>query len=446
MAVLLISAFTQVRWSYVDTAVNLSAAADTRSWHELLSDALTKSIEYRPMLDIGTRAAYRLFGLNLETYQAIVGLEFVLILAALVLIFQPVGWQRGAAAVFALSVAVGLHTSRILFLFVPLNAYATSMLLVFAAILLVMTPGRRAVEWLLVPLTLLALLWLELGVLILPLVCVAWLMKAPRATWRGVIASFAGLAIYLVARLGFSPGTGGMYSPDTGFGCSILSDAESAVRFAGAPWLLWIPNVGVSLLTVFASELRAGMFRFVAVLLQGHAPLWMWLHVLSSIATTVLVGVYLAGIRSRPPRDRLIAALGGVLVIGGSALGFLYTRDRIGLPAGLGYAMLTYVAISALLDGQRSRRQLLLIAPVVAALGLCWTVRTGEQYVALRDTAWDYHIEWDRESARIAAAGSPMIARVRASALKHRPADAQRDPLWTYSLFERRFKPEKETP
>ena len=41
-------AFRAVRWSFVDTSVNLSAAADTRSWHELVSDSLTKSVDYRP--------------------------------------------------------------------------------------------------------------------------------------------------------------------------------------------------------------------------------------------------------------------------------------------------------------------------------------------------------------------------------------------------------------
>ena len=115
-------AFSEVRWSYVDSAVNLSAAADQRSWHEVVSDVFTKSVEYRPLLDLGIRAAYRTFGLSLGLYKAIVVLEFALLLAALAVLFRASGWRRNAAAVVALSVAVGLHTSHILFLFVPLNA------------------------------------------------------------------------------------------------------------------------------------------------------------------------------------------------------------------------------------------------------------------------------------------------------------------------------------
>ena len=440
VTLLLGSAFRQVQWSYVDTAVNLSAAGDTRSWHEVLSDSLTKSAEYRPFLDVFTRLGYQAAGLNLGIYQGIVVVEFALILLALALMFRPGGWPRVTAAILALSIAVGLHTSRILFLFVPLNAYATSMLIVLAVTLLLMTPRLRGYEWVLLPLTLAGLLWLELAVLIVPLALVGWVMKAPGATWRSAAAAVAGLTIYLIARLGFAPSL--MGSPETGFGFSSISPAESAARFGDAPWVLWLYNVGSTMLTVVASEPRAGRFQFVRALTLSEVPVWMWLHVLSSVATTAVVVVGLAGIRRRPHRDQVIAAFGGVLIVGGSALAFLYTRDRIGLPAGIGYAMVTYVAVSALLERVRSGRPFVL--SLVAALGLCWSIRTAEMYVALRDTAWDYRLEWDRGEAVSAGRQNQVIARMRQSALSHTPADAERDPRWTYILFERRFSPAAE--
>ena len=84
-------------------------------------------------------------------------------------------------------------------------------------------------------------------------------------------------------------------------------------------------------------------------------------------------------------------AIGGVLVLGGSALGFLYTRDRIGLPVGFGYAMLVYVAVSAALEGHGARWRPVAVGVLVTVLGICWSIRTVELSVALRDTAWDYH-------------------------------------------------------
>ncbi len=434
-------AYRAVRWSFVDTSVNLSAAADTRSWSELVSDSLTKSVEYRPLLDVGTRVAYRLAGLNLGTYKVLVLVEFALILLLLASIFQATGWRRVTASVLALSIVVGLHTSGILFLFVPLNAYAAAMLIVLAVTRLTLTPRFRAYEWTLMPLTLIALLWLEIGAFIVPIVAVARLLKAPGSTWRGVTYASAGLAVYLVARLGFSPGGVPYDSPETGLGFSSISADEAATIFARAPWLLWLYNVGSTLMTVLASEPRAGRFQFVESLLRGNVPAWMWIHIVSSVATTAAMALGLTRIGSWPPRDRVIAAFGGVLVIGGSVLSFLYTRDRIGLPVGVGYAMLAYVTLSSFLERRGPRWQTISVAVLVAFLGACWLTRAAEKYVSLRDMAWDYHLEWDRGSAEEAVKTSPIVARMRAAALKRVPADARRDPAWTYKVFERRYEP-----
>ena len=304
-----------------------------------------------------------------------------------------------------------------------------------------LTPRLRGFEWVLLPIALVAAMWLEVAVLIVPIVVVAWLMKAPGATWRSVAAAAAGLGIYFAARWGWGPGVASLASPDTGLGFTTITTAESARLFANAPWLFWAHNVGVTLLTVLASEPRAGEFVFIRSLLRGTVPPWMWLHVLSSLATTAVVCVGLATIRSRPQRDRLIAAFGAVLAVGGSALGFLYTRDRIALPVGIGYAMLVYVSLSALLERVTSRW---LIAPscaAVAVLGICWTIRGGEFFVALRETAWDYHTEWT-ERYEPAATGSqnPLMARLHASAMERYPPDPRRDPQWSFVIFPRHLK------
>ena len=439
VTLLLASALRTIRWSYVDTATNISAAADTRSWHEVVSDSFTKSAEYRPLLDLGTKAAYQVLGLNLWIYQAVVVLEFALILAVLVVLFRPTRRSQIVAATLALTVVVGLHSSQILFLFVPLNAYSTSMLIVLVVALLATTPRHHGrLEWMLLPLTLAGLLWLELAVLIVPLVGVAWWMKAPGTSWRSVIASLAALGIYMYARIGFAPSIG-LGSPDTGLGFSNISTAESSALFEHARWLFWLYNVGATFATVLVSEPRAGTFRLIGALLAGHVPTWMWLHVLSSVATTAIVGAGLLAIRSRPARDRQIAAFGAVLMAGGSVLGFLYTRDRIALPVGIGYAMLVYVALSSILERKSATRAI--SAVLVLALGICWSIRVGEMYVTLRDVAWDYHSEWDRPEALASAAQYPVVARMRAMAVDDPPADPRRDPRWTYAIFERRFVP-----
>jgi len=288
-------------------------------------------------------------------------------------------------------------------------------------------------------LTLAGLLWLELAVLIVPLVVVAWLMKAPGTSWRSVLASLAALAIYMYARISFAPSVG-LGSPDTGLGFSNITTAESSALFAHAPWLFWLYNVGATFATVVASEPRAGTFRLVEALLAGRVPTWMWVHVLSSVVTTAIVCAGLPAIRSRPQRDRLIAAFGAVLMTGGSMLGFLYTRDRIALPVGIGYAMLVYVALCLVFDRRSAPWRAAAVA-LVLVLGTCWSIRVGEMYVTLRDVAWDYHSEWNRPEALAAASQYPVVARMRAMALEDPPADTRRDPRWSYTIFERRFQP-----
>src|SRR6185436_9841923 len=159
----------------------------------------------------------------------------------------------------------------------------------------------------------------------------------------------------------------------------------SAALFAHAPWLFWGYNVAATLMTVLASEPRVGRFQFIEGLLRGNVQPWLWLHVLSSVATTCAVGIVLLCMRTLTQRDRLIAAFGTILILGGSLLGFLYTRDRIGLPGGIGYAMLVYVAASAVLERQAPRPQRVAASLVVAILGACWLIRVGETYVTIRD-------------------------------------------------------------
>src|SRR5262249_6259023 len=118
-------------------------------------------------------------------------------------LFRPLGSQRALAAVVALSCILGLHTSRILFLFVPLNLYSGALVLLLLAIAWTLEPRVRAHDWLLFPLTLVALFSLESSLLVVPIVVVAWWLGAPGVSLRGVACSVIALAMYLTVRFTF---------------------------------------------------------------------------------------------------------------------------------------------------------------------------------------------------------------------------------------------------
>ena len=264
---------------------------------------------------------------------------------------------------------------------------------------------------------------------------------------RGVLSAAAGVAMYLVIRLGLGTvgGSLGIYT-SSGLGFSDVNPETLRNIFEHAPWLFWSYNIVATFLTVLVSEPRAGVYRFVASLLRGDTAPWQWLQVGSSLLTTAVTIVVLAVSRPTSTRDRLLLVAGATLIVLGSGLGFLYTRDRIALSAGVGYGMLLYVALARSLEDGLPRaewkRRLAYVA--VGVIGVAWLVRSAETYFQLRDSAWDLHLEWTDRYAELGGPEQPQmefLRSMRSAAVNSTPADPRRDPAWTYTLFERRFVP-----
>jgi hypothetical protein len=288
-------------------------------------------------------------------------------------------------------------------------------------------------------------LLLESSLLIVPLLIVLWWLEAPGVSTRGVAAMAAGAIVYAAVRITFGTVQGELIYAGSGLGFG-AADPETLRRtFEHAPWLYWSYNVIATLLTVAASEPRAGVYAFVANLLHSATPWWQWWHVGSSVLTTIVIVTMLMRHRIAPSRDRLLLACGLVLVVCGSALGFLYTRDRIALSAGVGYCLLLYVALVAMFEHMPAsawRRTLALGIVGVVAAG--WIVRSAEAWFLLRDVAWDFHLEWTTRYADLGGPAQPqeeVITTMRSMALGRTPADPGFDPAWTYTLFERKYAP-----
>jgi len=436
------AAFFSVSWPYVDAYSSLNEAARW-TWGQYIPYAFAGGTEYRPLLRLGVKLSYELVGLHLWWYQALVLAQFAAVLALLAWLFWPIGARRGVAASIALACIVGLHTSRILFLFAPLNAYSGALLFLLVALALTFDQRTRAYDWIFLPLTFVALLLLESSLLIAPLIVVLWWLKAPGASTRAVAAVATAVGCYFVVRFSFGVAEGLRVYTDSGLGFSALDPQTLRDTFQHAPWVFWIYNVFATFMTVVASEPRAGIYQFVAALVSGSTQFWQWWHTISSLLTTSVIVVGLAVGRPAAARDRLLIATGVVLIVCGSALGFLYTRDRIAFSAGIGYGMLLYVALAALLERLPASgwKQRLALASV-GALAIAWAVRGTETYYQLRDTAWDFHLEWTTRYGELAgpvAQHTDVLASMRSAALRFTPVDPQLDSGWTYTLFERRF-------
>jgi hypothetical protein len=166
----------------------------------------------------------------------------------------------------------------------------------------------------------------------------------------------------------------------------------------------------------------------------------MWFRIVLTVATTVIA---VTGILARrTTRDRWLVTVGLVLLVCGSGLGYLYTRERIALSAGFGYVILVYVGVSLLLERPATPARRAAALAVVAVIACGWLVRNVEMYLHLRDTAWEYHLEWtDRyEAVRGSRPETPLLKELRAAALARRPRNPTRDRAWSYSVFEREYE------
>ena len=484
--------FFTIPFSLGDTYSHLVGPA-LSSWHDAFVDAFTaRGREYRPFFTLGIKAAYSAAGTWLPFYQSLVLLLFAALLTVVVWLCRPVQRPRALAACVAVSCLCGLHTSRILFGFWPLNHYAVVMVMLLIAIGLAIHPRTRPHDWVFGLLMLVATLSLEFGILIVPVLTVLWWFGAPGISWRGVAAMVTAVAVYAAIRFTFGDHSGELTLwADSGFGFQNLDASALRARFGDAPWVLWIYNVAGTMLTVLFSEPRDGVYSFVESLLARDMETWQWFQVGSSTLTTLVIAAGLIrgwpwkegrrqgvpgdkeerrqGVPGDRERDRLLVVAGSALLVFGSVLSFVYTRDRLGLAGGIGYALLLYVAIGSWLEwsgigdrgsgigepGSGPTQPLVASAqPLVASafrrkaattvlmlVAAVWVIRGAETWFQLRDTAWDYHVEWTDRFVELGGAqnSTDLMRELRTTALSKTPADVRLDPAWTYALFERRF-------
>ena len=435
------SAFYAIPWFVV--AYDSLSEANHFDWPETLANAFGPEVEYRPLFRVALKASFGLFGMQLWPYKTLVLLQFACVLALVIWLCRPIGMPRAVAACIALSCIAGLHTSRILFGFWPVNAGSFVLILLLISVAVAFDGRARSAGWIFFPIVLVALLSVEWGVIIVAVLPVLWLMKAPGVDRRAVVWAFSGVVAYAAIRLVFSNvAAPPSFHTESGFGFAQLSPAELRERFGNAPWLFGLYNVASTFLTVIASEPREGIFGFTASLVQGNVPYWRWVHVGSSLLTTAAIATGLAFFRQMSPRDRLLCAAGLALLVLGSGFGVPYTRDRVGMMAGVGYGLLLYVALVALLARMPDaawRRWATL--GCVAVIGAAWIVRSTEAYFQLRDTAWDYRQEWVQRAAEAdtTVPADQILTTLQSTALGTNPPDPHRDPVWSFVLFERRF-------
>jgi hypothetical protein len=238
-----------------------------------------------------------------------------------------------------------------------------------------------------------------------------------------------------------SPGIGGHGS---GFGDRFYSPEELAQRFGAHPLGFMIYNVTGGLASLLFAEPRQGVYSLLAAWREGEIHPVVLINVISSSGTTALLIWYAA---ARLPRSRaawsdadrtFVAACAAFIV--NAAFNAVYIKDEIMSPAGLFYAIASFVAVRAVIDvlptGTVAATSL--AACFLVTVAALWTFRAAGVHYQLRYDAFtmrndwvevlrpDKHDDWPDDPAELA-----LTRRIRAEAIGRRTTSPSFMPRWT---------------
>jgi len=245
-----------------------------------------------------------------------------------------------------------------------------------------------------VALLVLAVGFKEQGLVLVPVVLVAWAMGAPGVR-RGTAVVVTVLAVAYVGFRLANRGTGPLFEQDVGFGFARLSPDETMARFGSFPLAIFTYSALATMANVLFSEPTAGVFEVAAAVVRGRPDPAGLVNLISSVAMTGLIAWWAVTTWSNRHDRRLIAALAAALVACG-ALSFDYSRDRLGGMAIVFYALAAFHATRALAIRLSS---LPLQYRRIGAAGLlvlagAWQLRALNTLEGARETAFKNRREW----------------------------------------------------
>ena len=401
---------------------------------------------FRPLRIAETKLLLELSGGR--AFAAYKAFHIALVMAAFGLFIALLRIETGldlAVSLFALSVFAGIHT----FLGLVKEAYPVNHFLqVVVLVLVAMHLSRsRGALWIDVAalLTLVAAcLTLESGVLVW-VVLAASRMAGRRGVSDGALMAATVLVVtYLVVRFTVLPH--GMQNA-SGYLAERLEPEQIRDRFGPGLSRFTIYTVLASICSVLVSEPRAGTFVVLRAWDAGNIPPRMWINIVSSLLTTVLIA--LAAWRvSRPPGDgdakrhradmrADFLIFGAVLAVSGAA-SFTYAKDEIMSVAGVCYALVAFWAVRDRLMSVRRPGAAVVLATALLVASSLWAVRViGVQHV-LRTQAFAFHNDWAtvRDHLPDDPTARSLVTRLRTEALSKPVVNPWFVPRWADRVFD----------
>lgn len=328
--------------------------------------------------------------------------QIVVLALLFVHLVRPRRWSDAAALPLGLAALIGLHTFagtvREAF---PINTFMTILLCSLAAADLAIGPPRWWRDLAAAVLFVYAALTVESGLLVAVVVVAARLAGARGVSWAGAAAQVLLVAGYFVLRFGvLEVGSPQLEERSSGFGFSTLDPDDLIARFGGNPLPFYAYNVGTSLLSLFLSEPRGGVWLVTRDAAGGEWGQGLVNVVASGLASLLILGYIWQRRREwlarRTDRGDQIVFVFVAVALANAVLCYAYTKDVILSPAGAFFALALTVAAAHRLE-RASTGSIVRAAGVAllfVALSATWATRVVAAHLGLRHAAEVQRQEW----------------------------------------------------
>ena len=390
-------------------------AIEGRSLSEIVAAEFYNGAYFRPLRRGLIKIVHDLsaghYYLAFRGFQAV---QVVVLLLLVVRMLRVRSWAGIFALPVGLAILVGVHTfSGAVVEGLPINHFLTILICCAAAVNLAEAQPRPIVDLAAGALLVAAMLTIESGLLVWVIFVAAYVVGYQGVSRRGMVALAVCVAVYFVGRFILLGGAApGLNERSAGFGFAVLNPDELTRRFGSNPVPFYLYNVASAISCVLFAEPRGGVWAFARNLMRGLPEAWQVVNVVTSTATTFLIGRYamtrLSSWRAREfnEADRFVVMF--LLVLPANALfAAAYEKDVIMSPAGLFYAAAAYMVVRELMASGASpgsATSALTVAPVVLlVIAVGWTIRFIGIHDSLRARAlsvrdeWAYYDDWARE-------------------------------------------------
>lgn len=322
---------------------------------------------------------------------------FALLVLLLIALCRPLTVVDAAAATVAVAVLLGSPGLRDN-LEIPLSYTIVGMPLALMAWMLLTTERRIWHGAALILLTVVAVGFKEQGLILVALVTIAWMTRAPGASRWTVLALVVLVAAYVGYRLNWRE-KWPMFEQAVGLGFIEMEPPEAEERFGSFPYWVYAYNSAATMLNILFSEPTRGTFRIIRDIRNGHPQLWELNHLASAVALSGIIVWWGAGSLKRAIREgwssesRVFMAM-IVVVLSCGVLSFNYSRDRLGGMAAPFYALAAFYAVRAAAARVGSSSRPVLIGLALMLVAGMWQVRAISTMENVRLTSLRNQLMW----------------------------------------------------